>query len=110
MQAQTAGLYLVAKAVLNACCVGRNMPFQYGCHQPMHAHSISVPLEMHQDKLLTDAAAAAGMLIFVTYAAVQARQLGSAVPTYNVYDLDNYPQVCPLQAFFVLSHDRQGIT
>ncbi len=53
---------------------------------------------MHQDKLLTDTAAAAGMLIFVTYAAVQARQLGSAVPTYDVYDSDNYPQVCPLQA------------
>jgi hypothetical protein len=52
---------------------------------------------MHQDKLLTDAAAA-GMLIFVTYALVQACHLGSASPTYNVYDSDNYPQVCPLQA------------
>ncbi len=53
---------------------------------------------MHQDKLLKDAAAAAGMLIFVTYALVQASQLGSATPSYNVYDSDNYPQVCPLQA------------
>ena len=61
-------------------------------------HSICVPLEMHQDKLLTDAVAAAGMLIFVTYASVQAFQLGSATPSYNVYDSDNYPQVGPLQA------------
>ena len=53
---------------------------------------------MHQDELLTDVAAAAGMLIFVTYASVQASQLGSATPSYNVYDSDNYPQVCPLQA------------
>ena len=75
------------------------MPVQYGCHQPMHAYCICVPQETHQDKLLTGAAAAAaGMLIFVTYAAVQARQLGGAVPTYDVYDSDNYPQVCPLQA------------
>ncbi len=74
------------------------MLVQYGYHQPVHAYSLCVPLEMQQDKLVTDAAAAAGMLIFVTYAAVQARQLGSAVPTYNVYDSDNYPQVCPLQA------------
>ncbi|KAL0034091.1 hypothetical protein WJX79_008239 [Trebouxia sp. C0005] len=41
---------------------------------------------------------ASSMLIFVTYASVQASQLGSATPPYNVYDSDNYPQVCPLQA------------
>lgn len=32
------------------------------------------------------------MLVFVTYAIVQAGQLGKATPTYDVYDSDNYPQ------------------
>ncbi len=54
-------------------------------------------------------AGAAGMLIFVAYAAVQARQLGSAVPTYNVYDSDNYPQVCSFLLSPVASLDAQSV-
>ena len=33
------------------------------------------------------------MVVFLTYALVQANQLGGATPTYDVYDSDNYPQV-----------------
>lgn len=34
-----------------------------------------------------------GVLVFVTYALVQANQLGGSTPTYDVYDSDNYPLV-----------------
>lgn len=37
----------------------------------------------------------AGMSVFAAYAMVQAGRLGSATPTYDVYDSDNYPQASP---------------
>ena len=33
------------------------------------------------------------MAVFIAYAWVQVSQLGSATPTYDVYDSDNYPLV-----------------
>ncbi|KAL0034115.1 hypothetical protein WJX79_009686 [Trebouxia sp. C0005] len=45
--------------------------------------------------LLLDAAIlvlqVSSVLVFVTYALVQANQLGGSTPTYDVYDSDNYP-------------------
>ena len=53
-----------------------------------------------------EAVNAAGAVIFATYASVQANQLGGATPTYDVYDSDNYPQVCLCGPHNCLPHQQ----
>ena len=38
---------------------------------------------------------APGMALYIAYAWLQVSQLGSATATYDIYDSDNYPLVCP---------------
>ena len=49
------------------------------------------------------------MALYIAYAWLQVSQLGSASATYDIYDADNYPLVCPTLPAHTLPSSAPGL-